>query len=404
MILASRAANASRCGPWVRRRGAAGRTRPLSGLKRVGDSARSWCGWGAAGPMGSGFPGEAWCLVRASRPIHVVSAWTEDRSRYVTNQRKTLKTPRIARTASAPREALVRVHRWQGFSCESRVVHAPAPRFPPVLLIGGAFQRKESWGRCEEALLKSMDVVSVDPPGWGAADLLPETYGADFLADAVCHMLDECGVGRANVLAGSYGSAIGYEFARRHPDRVGRLVLFGTMTAIPDHAQAAMRRTLEYLAAGEMQTYAHALLDLLMTPERLADIPNGTLIHRLLVRRIVTVSQAEVQQMTTNTLRLLNHQALDTSEPPRAPVLTVTGEYDSFTTPELCRQMAAACADSWYAEIRDADHMLIWERTAETADLITRFLGCQPLDGLPYCRSVERVSPATPAVEPVHTL
>ncbi|MEU7011324.1 hypothetical protein [Streptomyces sp. NPDC046332] len=44
------------------------------------------------------------------------------------------------------------------------------------------------------------------------------------------------------MLAGSYGSAIAYEIARRHPDRVGRMVLVGTMTAIPDHAQVAMRR------------------------------------------------------------------------------------------------------------------------------------------------------------------
>ncbi|MDX2522072.1 alpha/beta hydrolase [Streptomyces stelliscabiei] len=316
-----------------------------------------------------------------------------------------LKTPQPAETAPSPGEALVRTHQWQGFSCESRTVRAAsAPCFPPVLLIGGAFQRKESWGRCEEVFLKSMDVFTVDPPGWGAADLLPETYGVDFLADAVCHMLDECGTRLVNVLAGSYGSAIAYEIARRYPDRVGRVVLVGTMTAIPDHAQAAMRRTLKYLAAGHMETYAHATVDLLMTPERLADIPNGTRVRTLLLRRIANLSEAEAHQMYTNTLRLLTHQALDTSQPPRAPVLTVTGEYDSFTTPELCRQMAAACADSWYAEIRDADHMLILERTAETADLITRFLAGQPLDGLPYCRSVERVSPTLtpPTAEPLY--
>ncbi|MFI6585506.1 alpha/beta fold hydrolase [Embleya sp. NPDC050493] len=316
-----------------------------------------------------------------------------------------LKTPHLAETAPPPGEALVRTHRWQGFSCESRAIHATAPYFPPVLLIGGAFQRKESWGRCEEVFLESMDVFTVDPPGWGAADPLPETYGVDFLADAVCHILDECGAGQVNILAGSYGSAIAYEIARRHPDRVGRAVLVGTMTAVPDHAQAAMRRALEHLAAGDMQTYAHASVDLLMTPDHLAEIPNGTRIRALLLRRILNLSATEAHQMYTNTLRLLTHQALDTSRPPRTPILTVTGEYDSFTTPELCRRMAAACADSWYAEIRSADHMLILERTVETADLITRFLAGKPLGGLPYCRTVERVSPAiTPPTDPIRIL
>lgn len=220
-----------------------------------------------------------------------------------------LKTPPLpAETAPPPGEALVRAHRWQGFYCESRAVRAPAPCFPPVLIIGGAFQRKESWGRCEEVLLKSMDVFTVDPPGWGAADPLPETYGVDFLADAICHMLDECGARQVNVLAGSYGSAIAYQIARRYPARVGRVVLVGTMTAIPAHAQAAMRRTLEYLTAGHMETYAHATVDLLMTQERLADIPNGARVRRLLLRRIANLSKAEAHQMYTNTLRLLTHQ------------------------------------------------------------------------------------------------
>lgn len=304
--------------------------------------------------------------------------------------------PVPAETAPPPGEPLVRVHSWQGFSCESRAVRATAPRFPPVLMLGGAFQRKESWGRCEDVLLTSMDVFTVDPPGWGAADPLPETYGVDFLADAVCHMLDECGTPQVNVLAGSYGSAIAYEIARRHPARVGRMVLIGTMTAIPDHAQAAMRRTLDHLAAGDMERYAHALVELLMAQEHLADIPNGTRIRTLLLRRIANLSATEAHQMYTNTLRLLTQQVLDTSRPPRAPVLTVAGAYDSFTTPQLCREMAAACADSWYAEIRDADHMLILERTTETADLITRFLAGRPLDDLPYCRRVERVSSGVP--------
>ncbi|MGW7289645.1 alpha/beta fold hydrolase [Streptomyces sp. NPDC054847] len=76
--------------------------------------------------------------------------------------------------------------------------------------------------------------------------------------------------------------------------------------------------------------------------------------------------------------------------------------FASFITPELCRQMAAACADSRHAEIRDADHMIILERAAEVADLITRFLAGKPLHGLPYCRSVEQVSQSiAPAREPI---
>lgn len=68
-----------------------------------------------------------------------------------------------------------------------------------------------------------------------------------------------------------------------------------------------------------METYAHATVDLLMTPERLADIPNGARIADCCCRRIANIYEAEAHQMRTHTLRLLTHQALDTSRPPRTP-------------------------------------------------------------------------------------
>src|SRR5688572_26006360 len=87
-------------------------------------------------------------------------------------------------------EVTVTEHKWDGYRCESRIVRATSePRLAPVLLVGGAFQRKEDWGRIEQGLLAHCDVVTVDLPGWGTADLLPESYGVDFLADALNHIL-----------------------------------------------------------------------------------------------------------------------------------------------------------------------------------------------------------------------
>ena len=81
-------------------------------------------------------------------------------------------------------EPEVREHTFDGYRYESRVVQGAATGLAPVVLVGGAFQRKEEWGRLERGLLAHADVVTVDLPGWGTADLLPETYGADFLAGA----------------------------------------------------------------------------------------------------------------------------------------------------------------------------------------------------------------------------
>ncbi|MEU7073444.1 alpha/beta hydrolase [Streptomyces narbonensis] len=286
---------------------------------------------------------------------------------------------------------MVRRHRWDGLRCESRLVRAPAPRMGPLLLIGGAFQSKETWGRCEKLFLANMDVFTVDPPGWGAADPLPPGRSVDVLADAVCHMLDESGLGQVDVVGGSYGSAIAYRIAQRHPDRVRRMVLVGTMAAIPEHSRQAMHRALAFLDAGRMDEYAHAAVDIMMNAGRIDGITNGARVRRFLLRRLASLSEAEVVQVHTNTQRLLQHAELDTSVPVPAPTLTVTGEHDSFTTPAQCRRMALACGTGWFAEVAESDHMLFLERPAEITDLVTRFLADEPLRGLPYCTRVERL-------------
>ncbi len=292
---------------------------------------------------------------------------------------------------SVPHPPVVRSHTWEGFHCESRLVRTTAPRLAPLLMIGGAFQRKEAWGRVEREFLAHMDVLTVDPPGWGAGDLLPGGYDVGFLADAVSHMLDERGLTEVNLLGGSYGTAIAYRIAQRRPEQVARMVLVGTMTCIPAHARAAMLRAMGLLAERRMEEYAEAAVDILMNRDLLGSVVAGSRVRRFLLRRLAQLPEAEAEQTYTNTWRLLHQEMVDTARPPAAPALVVTGEHDSFTTPDLCRSMAAVCGESWFAEVIGADHMLFLERTVELVDLATRFFAGRSLAGLPYCRTVEQI-------------
>ena len=292
---------------------------------------------------------------------------------------------------SVPYPAVVRLHSWEGFHCESRLVRTSAPSLAPLLMIGGAFQRKDAWGRVEREFLAHMDVLTVDPPGWGEADLLPGRYDVGFLADAVVHMVEERGLTSINLLGGSYGTAIAYRIAQRWPERVLRMVLIGTMTSIPGHARAAMRRTMGFLAERRMEEYAASAVDILMNGDHLGSVVSGARVRRFLLRRLSRLTEEEAEQTYTNTWRLLHQEMIDTACEPVAPVLVATGEHDSFTTPDLCRSMAEVCGESWFAEVAGADHMFFLERPAELVDLATRFFAARPLSGLPYCRGVEQV-------------
>jgi pimeloyl-ACP methyl ester carboxylesterase len=288
-------------------------------------------------------------------------------------------------------EPEVRLHQWKGFHFESRLVRAPKPRFPPVLLIGGAFQRKEQWGNLERGAIQHADVLTVDPPGWGNADLLPEHYGVEIIADCLHHMLGELGLRRLSVAAGSYGTAIAYHLAQMYPEDVERMVLIGSMSQIPDHARAAMLHTLDLLESREMDLFAQAMVDLLMTRKPDVNIVNGRSLRRILHKRFASVTADEIDKYCANTRRLLRQTMLDIASPPPQPVLVITGEHDTFTTPDLCRDMAACCADSQYAEVTDADHMVHLERGDELSELILHFCSELPITDLPCIRQICRI-------------
>lgn len=292
---------------------------------------------------------------------------------------------------SAGEHVTVGEHKWAGYRCQSRVVRAVHPSLAPVLLVGGAFQRKEDWGRIEEGLLEHADVVTIDLPGWGSADLLPDHYGVDYLADALNHVLDELNLAGLNVLSGSYGTAIVYRLAQRHPGRVARMMLVGTMVAIPDHYRDDFHRTLELLTAGRIDDFAQTALGIVFSRDPAATIPTSKVIHRILKRRIDKATAEEIAKYGANTRRLLNLPMVDTSSPPVQPTLVVTGEYDTFTTPTMCRELAATCVDSQFTTVRDADHMVHLERSAEIVDLMLRFFADGPISDLPYCNHIERV-------------
>lgn len=97
---------------------------------------------------------------------------------------------------------------------------------PPLLLLNGLTRPLESWDPLTQAL--SRTVVSFDAPGIGASPtpVLPLTI--TMLAGLAASVLDEVGLGTADVLGFSHGGAVAQQLAVGAPDRVRRLVLVST--------------------------------------------------------------------------------------------------------------------------------------------------------------------------------
>ena len=97
-----------------------------------------------------------------------------------------------------------------------------------LVLVHGFMGGSQKWSIQRQALTKTVDVLAVDLPGFGAnADLhAPQTIGG--YATWVLDTLRAQGIEQFHLLGHSMGGMIAQEIATMAPDRVDRLVLYGT--------------------------------------------------------------------------------------------------------------------------------------------------------------------------------
>ncbi|WP_205324309.1 alpha/beta fold hydrolase [Glycomyces sp. YM15] len=290
----------------------------------------------------------------------------------------------MPRNAATPQ---VYKHRLAGYTYWSRRTRSDSSRFAPVVLVGGALHRKEDWGRVEQGLLEHADVICPDLPGWGGADLLPPYLGPDLPAEALVRLLDDLGVERVNLFAGSYGSSVGYRLAQTRPERIARMVLAGTMGGVPPESRPMMRAAVALAERGPRERFGPAAVEALMSPH--PDIAAQAVVRRVLAMRFGAADDADLAKFIANTNRLLSRDLIDPSLPPAVPTVFTTGEHDTITPPERCRELAFTCPESWYVELARADHLIHLERPVQLVDLMTRFFSREPLDDLPYATVVE---------------
>jgi len=121
------------------------------------------------------------------------------------------------------------------------------------------------------------------------------------------------------------------------------------------------------------------------TPERIA---NFYLVERILYRGLATMGDDLKERFVENTSRLLRHDPLDISTKMDTSTLVMTGEYDIYTRPEYCREIAASIAKSVFLTIRHADHLFHLEQFEATEQIIRGFLQDKSLEMIPEIKEI----------------
>ncbi len=97
---------------------------------------------------------------------------------------------------------------------------------PPVVLLHGFASAIENWTTIIPVLKARHRVIALDLKGFGWSDRPESDYSPQAQARLVKAVLDERGVGKAAVVAHSWGTSVAMAFALEYPDQVSRLVLY----------------------------------------------------------------------------------------------------------------------------------------------------------------------------------
>lgn len=282
--------------------------------------------------------------------------------------------------------------RLRGLRYYYRFSQHPQPEFSPTLFVSGAFQTMDSWTRFAKAFRPHTSVILIDPPGMGRSDLLPATYDVDFLADCILQLIDELGCDKVNVVAASYGTPAAFRLAQLAPQRLTRVVLAGTMKQIPDHIQGTVRESIATALRGDRSLLADQVVEGLLCRDVSLPVQRRQLAERVLRAGLMSMSDMELKQYAENSTRLLENRPLDVTHKVQQPeVLAFTGEHDTFTIPEHCREVAATFERGWFTTIKQADHLFHIEQFDVVLNLLMRFMrgslpepveGCTPFVSL----------------------
>ncbi|MGK7863505.1 alpha/beta fold hydrolase [Falsiroseomonas sp. E2-1-a4] len=205
-------------------------------------------------------------------------------------------------------------------------------------------------------------------PGFCGTAALPEmTFPA--LADALRDALDARGLDRVTLVGHSMGGMLAQEFVARFPERVAKLVLYGTTPAFggrdPSFAEQFLAARLGPLAGRSME---QAALELMagMLPDTAP--PDAT-------PRALAAMRAIPEDVYRATLRCLTTFDRRADLPKIAvPTLLIAGERDQAAPSKTMQRMADAIPGAEFVLIPGAGHLIHLEAPAPFLAALLPFL------------------------------
>ncbi|MCX2181355.1 alpha/beta hydrolase [Streptomyces sp. SKN60] len=231
------------------------------------------------------------------------------------------------------------------------VVYARAGRGPLLVLVHGAGLDGRMWQPQVEALADEFTVVAWDEPGSGRSGDLPPGFGLADFAHALAAVIEDVGLGPAQVAGLSWGGTVVLELYRLRPDLVRSLLMVDTYAgwkgSLPPEEVAARVEGARRMLAAPREEFDPTLPGLYAEgpPERFA--------------ALLDAMNRDVRPETMSAQLSLMAEADETDLLPRitVPTLLLWGELDARSPLEVAQAFQDAIPHAELVVIPEVGHM-----------------------------------------------
>ncbi len=264
----------------------------------------------------------------------------------------------------------IKIRGWQiNYLCFNLDKHIGVP---PIVFLGGAFQKFSSFRHEVSVLSEHFPVILVDLPGQGNNEQDAQCLGFEDLAILLKDFLNALSIDRITPLALSYGSAIGLNFAHFYPERTYKLILGGTTSELRPSVRYLLEESLEALSRKDYKSFSAGVVLNLMNYSKRSQLPYGELLAKKLYNGMCKLTDNERNRYLHNTQRLLDLKSMKKES--QCETLVLAGEFDNFTTPFESFSVAKECDNSVFVVVRGADHLAPYQKKSVVTDLFLEFL------------------------------
>jgi pimeloyl-ACP methyl ester carboxylesterase len=225
---------------------------------------------------------------------------------------------------------------------------------PPLLLVHGFPLDHQMWAGQIEALSGEYRVIAPDLRGFGDSESKLEVVPMQRYADDLAGILDALEVAPSVTLCGlSMGGYVAWQFWKRHPQKLDKLILCDTRAAADTPEAAEARRVLakDVLVQGTTML-AEAMIPKLFSKssrERRADLVTAT----------ATVIRTSNRMSVAAALRGMAERpdATPWLSQIRIPALVICGEEDALTEVDEMEQLAAQLPQAQFVVVPGCGHL-----------------------------------------------